>query len=277
MRLKQVLDLGIKILKRVKLSSAVIDAEVLLSYVINKSKEYLYTYPEEKISIKQLTRYKKLLKKRASGIPLAYLTKSKEFYGLNFYVDKRVLIPRPETEIMIDEILKHIKRTIVISILDIGTGSGCIAVTLAKKLSLAKIYAVDISKSALAVARKNASRHQVAKKNKFIQGNLMEPFERLKIKFDIICANLPYLSTKKAKQLIAEPLKALDGGQTGLNLINQFLKQAPSYLQPKGKIYLEINPEQKGAVKKTIKKYFPKKRVLIKKDLANLDRLIVIN
>ena len=188
MNISQALTSAYQKLIKAKINSAHLDAELLLSFTIKKSREYILAHPEKSLTKNQTNKFQNLITQRAKNIPIAYLTNSKEFYGRTFYVDERVLVPRPETEQIID-ITKRIlrnpiplkgigfpnKRTIIA---DIGTGSGCIITTMACELKNKNIkyFAIDISKDALAVARKNARLHGVDKKIKFLQGNLLEPF-----------------------------------------------------------------------------------------------------
>ncbi|OGF21082.1 protein-(glutamine-N5) methyltransferase, release factor-specific [Candidatus Falkowbacteria bacterium RIFOXYB2_FULL_38_15] len=250
-----------------------LDAEILLSFVIKKSKEFLYTYPEHKLTIGQIKNFKNLVNRRTKDEPVAYLTNHKEFYGLNFYVNKNVLIPRPETETLVEEIIENNKNK-KITIADIGTGSGCIAITLAKFLPKAKIHATDICKKALNVASKNAETHNV--KINFIQGDLLEPLKNKKI--DIVVANLPYgwkewknISSAETSGLNFEPQKALFTEENGLYLYRKLFEQ----IQLPVTLYLEFDPRQKKDLQKIIKKYLPKYKIKIKKDLAGRDRVLI--
>ncbi len=276
MIVKEILLKATKILKKTS-SEPGLDAEVLLGYVLKKPKAWLYAHPEKKLTKSQEKKNKQLINKRLKGGPIAYIVGYKEFFSLNFYVDKRVLIPCPETELLIEEILKSVsvqkraQKRILIA--DIGTGSGNIAITLAKHLTGFKIYAIDISKDALKVAQKNAKKHQVKKQITFLLGNLCQPLPE---KVDIIVANLPYVPSKEAAKLKHGPLKALDGGKSGLKYLKLLLKNAPDYLKNNGQIFLEIDSRQGAEIKKLIKKYLPRARVKIKKDLAGLDRIVII-
>lgn len=251
-----------------------LEGEILLSFILKKPKEYLYAHPEQKLTEAQLKNFKKLIGRRLKKEPIAYLIKQKEFYGLNFYVDKNVLIPRPETELIIDEVLRIANCELRIAICDIGTGSGCIAVTLAKLLAKAKITAIDIYPSALKIAKKNAKINGVLKNIQFKKSNL---FSKLKnYKFEIIVANLPYLTKKELTNVPYEPRQALFGGKNGLEIIEKFLSQAKNILKPDSIILLEISPTQLNNIKKLVKKYLPDKKIKFIKDLNNKTRLIKI-
>ena len=269
---------------KLKIKTASLDAEVLLSNVLKKPKEFLYTYPEKELTNQQTEKFKKLISRRAKFEPIAYLTNQKEFYGLNFYVDKCVLIPRPETELLVEEVLSQIyklqTKSYKITIADIGTGSGCIAITLAKHLPKATIYAADISKTALTLAKKNAKKHQV--KIKFYQGDLIKPLKNKKI--DLIVANLPYLDdnyknllkSSNKMSLKFEPKMALRGGKFGLDVYQRLFIQI-NQLKNKPKLIIgEIPHCYLNQTKKLTKKYFLKKEIIIKKDLAGLNRILII-
>jgi len=214
-----------------------LDAEVLLSHTLNKPKSFLYTYPEKKLTQAQVRKYKSLISRRAKHEPVAYITGHKEFYGLDFYVNQHTLIPRPETEALVEKIIKNKD---IHSIADIGTGSGCIAIALAKNNPKLNIYAIDISSKALTVARKNAKAHKV-KNITFKQGNLLEPIKNIKL--DAIVANLPYLSEKVYKKnyqhLKYEPKQALYAGKDGLDYYKKLLKQI-NKLKHKPQLYIEL-------------------------------------
>lgn len=232
MTIKQALKQAAQKLAAAGIDSSALDADILLSFVLKKPKEFLYTYPEKILTKNQLTRFNQLINRRAKHEPVAYLTQHKEFFGLDFYVDKNVLIPRPLTESLVEQVIKEVGNKKVV-IADIGTGSGCIAIALKKHLPQATIYATDISAAALLVAKKNARKHRV--KIKFLQGNLLEPLKNKKI--DIIVANLPYLNKNQIKnELTFEPKIALLGGK---KYIKELLRQAKKLKYQPKKIFLE--------------------------------------
>jgi len=276
--------------------SAILDAEILLAYILKKNKEYLFTYPEKTLTKNQLSRFNKLIAKRSTGIPIAYLTHHKEFFGLDFYVNKNVLIPRPETELLVDETLKILNLLISQSsnfsptIADIGTGSGAIPVAIASNVSAIresrlhslpiKILATDISKPALKMATKNANLH--ATKITFLHGNLLTPIKHKKI--DIIVANLPYVESTDLKKVTPntiglkfEPKDALYSGPDGLDAYRQFFTQAAKLKHKPKFILIEYGgPQQTAELKKIIKAHFPTAKIQNKKDLCGLDRVIII-
>ncbi|MBU0612548.1 peptide chain release factor N(5)-glutamine methyltransferase, partial [Patescibacteria group bacterium] len=226
-------------LKKHSITSAALDAEVLLSFSIKKSREFILSHPEAIIIKSQLKSLDKLISRRKEGEPIAYLTNNKEFFGLNFYVDKDVLVPRPETELLVEIVLNNVETDSTVTIADIGTGSGCIAIAIAKNLSKTKISATDISKHALAIAKKNSIKHGVANQIEFKHGNLLDALES---PVDIIVANLPYLPGSEYKKEISfEPKQALFGDNNGMEYLETIIKQAPLKLNKDGIMLLEIH------------------------------------
>jgi len=259
-----------------------IDAELLLSFVIKKPKEFLFTYPETEVSTVEQTKYAQLLIKRKKGMPLAYMTNSKGFYGLDFYVDENVLIPRPETELLVEETLKVLKKDSKLKTLtDIGTGSGAVAIAV-KTNSDVEVRATDISKKALAVAKKNAKSNEV--EIEFIEGNLLEPIKD--IKTDVIVANLPYLDDTLRNSLKSsatmgleyEPQKALYSGKDGLDDYRKFFQQVVTLEYKPKHILIEHDPRQTDELHEIIKTVFPAKKIEFKtvKDLAGFERVTCI-
>ena len=269
----------------------IMDLERLLSSVLKVNREYLITHSDKKINKEKITKFNKLLKKYLENQPLAYIVSRQEFYGIDFYVDKNVLIPRKETELIIDKILEEEEENKIknkkTKIIDIGTGSGCIIISLAKLLKNTnrKFIASDISHQAIKIAKKNAKKNKVISKIKFIQGNLLEPFKN-KIKNNdkiIIIANLPYLKKtqiENSPSIKKEPLLALDGGKNGLELYKKLLEEIKIIKEKLKKInikiFLEIDPSQTKKIQKIIKKKLQNIKIEIIKDLSQKDRLIII-
>jgi len=258
-----------------------LDAEILLAFVLKKDKIFLYKNPNYKLTTNDQRQFARFVIRRIAGGPIAYITNQKEFYGLDFYVDKNVLIPRPETEILVEIMINEIAKRYTLNpkrliVADIGTGSGCVAIAIAKEIRTMKyelrIIATDTSRGALEVAKINAKKHKVEKQIKFLQGDLLEP---LKEKVDFIVANLPYVK-KGSKVNKFEPKTALFAGKDGLDLIKKLLINAPKYLKPGGKIFLEISPEQKSVLLKFIKQNLPNAKHKFIKDLAKKDRVLKI-
>jgi len=302
MNIKEVLIKAQKQFKKNKISSAGLDAEILLLKILNDKQKtinkersffekikinrtWIYAHPEYKLSKSQQKRFESFIQRRLRGEPIAYIVSRKEFFGLNFYIDKRVMIPRPETEIIVENIIKKINifnNYHHFNILDVGTGSGCISIALAKNICNVKIYAIDISKKAIAVAKINAKKHKVSSRIKFLRGNLFEPIQKIKINKQeptIIIANLPYLKIKDVKKNIGltyEPTTALDGGKDGLKQIKRFIIQLKEINFNIFECWLEINPKQTVKLRRFIKENLDGVKIKIIKDLSKQDRFLKI-
>lgn len=251
-----------------------LEAEVLLSYVLHLSRTALLTHPEHRLTPDQISDYQSLVRSRASGYPLPYLTGHIEFYGLTFDVTPEVLIPRPETETLVDLALARQPASVV----DVGTGSGCIAVSLAVHLPEATVTAIEISPAALAVAQRNAERHGVTGRMRLMVGDVLNPRPS---RVDLIVSNPPYIPTGKCASLPAsvrdyEPRLALDGGVEGLEIIQQLLAQAPAVLRPGGGLLVEIGADQGKAVSHLAQTLFPQAAVRVHPDLAGRDRVLEV-
>lgn len=265
-------------------TSANLDAEVLLSFVTKKSKAWLLAHQSESLSPHHTSTYRTLVTRRSRGVPIAYLTGHKEFYGLDFSVTKSVLVPRPETELLIEETISVARAMYKrmdkkkLRIADIGTGSGCIAITLAKFLPEAHIYASDISPAALAVAEKNIAQHKVTSRMTTLRGDLFSPYNAVIKKglLDIVVSNPPYLKKKELNDVKHEPEQALYGGKMGIEVLDRLLARTPHYLAPHGAILLEIGSDQAGAIEYAARQQFPDKSVRIIKDLAGRDRVVIV-
>ncbi len=249
------------------IESAWLDAELILAFVIKKTRAELLAHDELKLTKSQLTSFKALINQRLTYIPLAYILGYKEFYGLKFKVTKDTLVPRPESELMVEEAIKLATKDSII--VDIGTGSGCLICSVIKNTG-AKGYGLDISNKALAVAKQNAKNLKVNKKTKFIKSNLLSNLKIKKIKNLIILANLPYLNKQemKEKSISREPKTALYGGTDGLVYYKKLAKQLKAYSNYS--LLCEINPGQKNG----FKKIFPKAE--FKKDLSGKIRLAIV-
>ncbi len=285
MTIHQAFSLGVKKIEPTS-TSPFLDAEVLLSHVLKKPKEFLFINPTVPISPTAQKKFFSLIKKRAANWPVAYLTNHKGFFGLDFYVDKNVLIPRPVTEDLVELVLEKIKERralgaerSALSILDIGTGSGCIIISLAKTLSSlaprrsALFFASDISKAALAVAKKNNRTHKT--KVQFKQGSLLEPWKTRS--FNIIIANLPYLPKKTDPSIKHEPTQALIAKDSGFALIEKLFCQVSSLSSQPHQIFLEIGHDQGPKVTKAAKSILPNYYLKILKDLPGKTRYAVLN
>lgn len=279
-----------------------LDHELLLSLISQKSREYIISHPEISLSFFQKIKLKNFINKRKHGLPLAYITGHKEFFGLDFLVNKQTLIPRPDTELMVELAIEKINRQSSIDnkqliLVDVGTGSGCIPIAILKNLSIEtiknlKVFATDISKSALNVAQKNAKKHDA--KVAFLHGNLLEPVLNLCKNSNnnatveqwgtlIITANLPYLTQAQfdaEPSIQHEPHSALVADNGGLSLYEEMLQQikqlAISHKLPAINCLFEIDPSQSSRMSMLIQSYFPDSSIEIKKDLAGQDRIVTL-
>lgn len=285
-------------IKEVLKEYASIEIELLLSNVLGKPKEFLFLYPAHRLTRIEANRLTRMAKRRLKGEPVAYILGYKDFCGLRFKVNKNVLIPRPETEWLVERIVTSYKLQVTrrpIKILDLGTGSGCIALSLAKvsRMTL-DITASDISPTALKVAKQNAKSLLGEKSNSlnyetisFIKSDL---FQNIKGKFDVIVANLPYIPLKVLRKhllrknkflendpflgLKYEPAFALSDGTSSWQIYKKFFEQLPAHIQPESLIYLEVDPASRNFLLEYQKKYLPKARMKFYKDFNNSWRYV---
>jgi release factor glutamine methyltransferase len=277
-----------------------LESEVLLKYYLKTDRVFLHL-EAEKVLDKAIERaFFEGVERLLQGEPLAYIVQSREFFGLDFYVDSRVLIPRPETELVVEEALRFIQSHPVTALADIGTGSGAIAVSLAKNLlhppaqtpaampekppnrqsvALPKIYATDISAAALEVACLNCRQHGVSDLISLLQGNLLEPLPEA---VDLLIANLPYVRREDTTLMPSarfEPLLALDGGESGLEILEKLCGALEGKIKPSGCILLEIGLGQGKAVSALLRDRFPEAKIEVLPDLAGIGRVVrgVIN
>jgi release factor glutamine methyltransferase len=253
-------------------------AQALLAHVVGRGRVWLFAHREESISPEDAQRFADLLARAAQGEPLAHLVGEREFYGLPFCVTPDVLIPRPETESLVDVVLEWAKERNISTprLVDVGTGSGAIAITLALKLPAARVSAVEVSWAALSIARQNAIRHGVGERIGFVLGDLLDAMAG---PFDVIAANLPYINAEEITALEVgrwEPRVALNGGENGLFLIRRMLDQAPARLSPGGLLVLEMGCDQGDRVVDLCRSTFPGMRVTKLADLAGLDRIVKV-
>ncbi|MFH1091399.1 MAG: peptide chain release factor N(5)-glutamine methyltransferase [Pseudomonadota bacterium] len=262
-----------------------LDAEVLLSDLLGLTRVELYLNFDRPLKSDELADYRHRVQRRAVREPVAYITGHKEFYSLDIQVSPEVLIPRPETELLVDEALFLVRErwpgTEDLKLCDLGTGSGAVALALASELKTACIWAVDVHPLALAVARKNAAGHGLEKRMEFVLGDLLQPFEGAALKFHLITANLPYVPRWAWADMPLdvrdyEPRLGLDGGEDGLDLIRRVVAQAREYLAPQGALLLEIWPTH-GPEIVQLAAGFGYGRVKLVPDLAGRDRAAVLD
>jgi release factor glutamine methyltransferase len=257
--------------------------ELLLAHLLKKKRMQLYLEFERDLDEATLVKLREMVKRRVAGEPLQYITGETEFCGLKFMVDKRVLIPRPETELLVEVVAGRLKtedgrRKGEVRIVDVGTGSGCIAIALAKKLPEAEITAIDVSKEALEVARGNAALHQVEKKVRFLEGDLLEALPS-SFEVDAIVSNPPYIADGELAKLPKEvrdfePVRALTAGEDGLKVIRRLVMNARRVLSASGFVALELGAGQREAVEE----FFGQQGhevVEVVKDLQGHERVIV--
>ena len=251
----ELINFGASELRRKKIGTSRLDSELLLSKILNKNREEILINLEQKICQKYFLKYKQLIRRRSQCEPIAYIMEEKEFWSKNFLVSSDTLIPRPETELIVEKLIKIFKEK-KISILDIGTGTGCILISLLSELKNSKGIGIDISKKALRIAEKNSEQHGMKNKIKFFHKSLDSKFYQ---KFDLIVSNPPYIKKSEIKNLKEdvrkfEPRIALDGGNDGLDLIKKVIYKSKYILKIKGMLALEIGNEQFNKVSKILKK-----------------------
>lgn len=257
-----------------------LDAELLLGHVLGWSRAQLLARGSDWLSEQDDAVFQGLIARRIALEPVAYLVGHREFYGLDFMVDRRVLVPRPETELVVELALGVVQRMGLMGssglrIADVGTGSGALAVALAVQLPGASVYAIDISRDALDVARLNAARHGVADRVQLVMGDLLEG---LPAPVELIVSNPPYTVLAEVSEGVRrhEPHLALDGGVDGLMVYRRLLAQAPMWLRPAGVLLLEIGAQQGSAVQDLARMAFPDARIACYADLAGFDRVVLV-
>lgn len=290
---------GMARLRAANVASSTLAAELLLMHVLGHDRAWIYAHPEAVLGLADAERFFRLVARRAAGEPTQYLTGKQEFWGLDFEVTPAVLIPRPETEHVIEVALERLgeERGIKINmrtgapspalrIADIGTGSGCIAVALANELPHAEIFATDISEEALQVAGRNAERHGVADRVQFVRTDLLQELIELRgvsdgeaQRFDLIVSNPPYVARNEADELAREvrdhePAVALFGGSTGIELYERLIEQAAALLDERGILVLELGYNCADAVRAMLSRQRVWANVSVTNDLAGIPRVI---
>ena len=276
MKLKELLNYSKKYLENNNIEDAILISKLLVQYIMGISKDKIIIYYDKNITDIELSKYKKLLDQIVKGVPIQYIIKEQEFMKLDFYVDENVLIPQPDTEILVEEVIKKYMNKSC-EILDLCTGSGAIAVSLAKYIEKSSITASDLSKNAIEIAKLNAKNNNVDKKITFIESNM---FEKIKYnKFDVIVSNPPYIESdeiaKLSLQVKSEPYMALDGGMDGLDFYRIIIDNSYKYIKDCGNLFLEIGYNQKDKVFNLLKESNHYKDYYCIKDLSENDRAIV--
>jgi len=280
MILSEALQSATQTLLRTRIDDAFVETELLLGHVLRMTKTQLYTEPERVLTSAETRHLRRLVQRRLDHEPTAYILGHCEFYGIDFCIDCHTFIPRPETELLVEKAVELAHRIAYpgkrITIADVGTGCGAIAINLVLALPRAKIYATDISASALRVAGMNCQRHGVNSQVELLQGNLLEPLPQ---PVDMIVANLPYIKDCEFKDLSPEiinfePTIALSGGEDGLDKIQQMLEQMPGKLNYEACFLFEIGQEQGEMVTSLIKSYFPQASIELISDLGGIERVV---
>ena len=293
------LEQGRKILKKAEIEQSGLESELILSAAIRKPREFIYTHPEYALPRSEERNFANFIKRRAEYLPLAYISGFKEFYDSAFFVNKNVLIPRPETEELVDLALEEIKKIQKsgiknMDVIDVGAGSGAIIISILKslkdmsfKFQVSSFIAIDSSKRALDVAYENAKRLGVSRDIQFLHGNLIQPvvdqlntYKLKAISYKLILANLPYLASKEMKNLQPEvryePRQALDGGKDGLDVYRIFFKQLAKLQNTPFTVICEIAPGQKNGILKMVKAALPQSATEFIKDLSGRARFTAI-
>ncbi len=282
MKVKEALGWGVKVLQQGEVEEPRIEAEILLRHSLTISRAQLYTEWDGFFPQESQRSFVELIERRLGGEPTAYLTGHREFYGFDLLVDPRVLIPRPESELLVELALKYLEdiaaKSTPFTAADIGTGSGALAVALAKHFPAALVYATDISPGALVVASINCHRHGVADRVLLLQGDLLDP---LPGPVDLLVSNPPYVTQAEMHALPREirehePAVALDGGRDGLEVVRRLLPQALGRLKPGGALFMEMGHNQASKVRHLARALFPSARVELAKDLSGVQRVLAV-
>ncbi len=274
--INNILQLGSKILKNHSIKTHQIDTELLLSKTLKESREYILTNDNKTLNFSETKKFLKFLNRRKNNEPIAYIMNEKYFWKKKFFVDNNVLIPRPDSETVVEKVLSYYKHKKKISILDIGTGSGCLIISILGERKYFKGTAIDISKKAINIAKYNAKMHQLSNRIKFYKSSVDNFF---KGKYDLIISNPPYICSSKLKYLDKdiynfEPIQALEGGKNGLKFFEKIIKKSSKLLKKSGRLILEIGFDQKSKVLEIINKenFFVNN---VYKDYGKNDRCII--
>lgn len=277
MKVEELLKYGKIELEKNKIEDASIIAKILIQYVLKIDKNKIIIEKEKEVEKIKEEEYKKYIKEIVQGKPIQYIINNQEFMKLNFFVNENVLIPQPDTEILVEKVLEIVKENMESKILDICTGSGAIGISLAYYLNKAKLTLADISSKALEISKINAKRNNVEEKIKFINSDM---FEKIEEKYNIIVSNPPYIKTNIIptldKQVQNEPYIALDGGKDGLKFYRILIDEAPKHLEKDGILIFEIGYDQKEDIENLVKENKNYKSMQVMKDLSQNDRVVIL-
>lgn len=274
MTIRQALSRAKEILVASNIEDPPLESELLLRHALKISRVQLYLELERELGSKDEQAFWHLIERRLNYEPTAYIIGHREFYGLDFYVDPNVLIPRPESELLIEKTLKLAEEHAVSTIVEVGTGCGAIAISLSLSLPQVKIYATDVSASALKVALFNCQEHEVVNRICLLQGDMLDPLPE---PVDLIVANLPYVAESELSWISTlnfEPSLALNGGSDGLGKIRQLCTQISDKLRLGGYLLLEIGQGQRRAVTTLLRSLFPSAEIEVAPDLSGIDRVV---
>jgi release factor glutamine methyltransferase len=251
-QIKQALASAVERLVSTDVGSPRLNAETLLMFVLGVNRAYLYAHPERELTAEEQAGYDEVIAQRSTGMPSQYITGHQEFWGLDFVVSPAVLIPRPETEHLVESVLELARGIAEPKIVDVGTGSGCVALALAHELKSAEVYAIDLSAHALEIARANAARMQLDARVKFLQSNVLEALAGVH-DFDFVVSNPPYVGNNEADKVQRsvfefEPKMAVFSGESGLDVIRPLIEQAHEALKPRGWLAMEIGYSMRDIV-----------------------------
>ena len=296
MKIKQILEYGTQKLKQNNVEESRIKARILLENILSKPRQYLIANDEEELDVQFEKQYYEGIEKLLENVPIEYITNKKEFMNFDFYVDENVLIPRQDTEILVEEVIEIAKKILkdvdykeeknsngnveensVVKIMDMCAGSGAISVSIAKYVTKSQIDAVDISRNALEIVMKNAKKNNVENQIRVVESDLFEKVE--KENYDILVSNPPYIRADVLKlldkQVQNEPEIALNGGKDGLDFYKIIVKKAPQYLKNGGYLCFEIGYDQKNEVEELLGKENVYTEIYSKKDLCGNDRIVI--
>jgi release factor glutamine methyltransferase len=277
MTLKQALSYARETLAANSVQEFIIESELLLRHTLKIDRIQLYTSLDRELSPEQLKEFHQMVQRRLNQEPVAYITGHREFYGFDFYVDSNVLIPRPESELLVEKILELDYKHPLSTIAEIGTGCGAITISLALNLPQTRIYATDISASALKVALSNCEKHGVVDRVVLLEGDMLNPLPE---SVDLIVANLPYVKESELSGINTynfEPSLALNGGIDGLEKIRRLVRKITSKLNPGGFLFLEIGKGQAGGVTTFLRSLFPTSVIEVTPDLSGIERVVSLN
>lgn len=276
MTVKENLKKAIQLLKQASIEDNIIISKILLAHIMKKNKEYLIINSNEEVEPEIEQEYYKKIEEIIKGMPIQYITGHQEFMKLDFFVNKNVLIPQPDTEILVEEILSLCNEDKNYKILDLCTGSGIIGISIAKYLKKCEVTLSDISKLALEVAQQNSKYNKINNKLRIIQSDM---FKKIEGKFDVIASNPPYIETNVInilpKDVQNEPKIALDGGKDGLNFYRDIAQNAYKFLNTNGYLCLEIGYQQKNEIVNILERTKKYENIYYKKDLSGNNRVII--